>query len=78
MAKSFDQFKQGATLRISKQSEALPSWIGLIFTLPVAVISLFYLSLRWTTLVNKLGTNVTVVETRDKLDEGTTLDLTIG
>ena len=78
MAKSFDQFKQGVTLRSSKQIQSLPSWIGLLFTLPVAVISLFYLSLKWTTLVNKLGTVVTVVETRDKLVEGSTFEFTMG
>ncbi len=62
MTKSFDVFKQRVSLRSSKQSETLPSWIGLICTLPVVVISLFYLSLRWNALYNKLGTYITVVE----------------
>ena len=66
-AKSLDQFKQGVSLRISKRDERLPSWVGLLCTMFVTIISIYYLAMRFNVLVNYYGTNVTVVETEDAI-----------
>jgi hypothetical protein len=76
--KSFDQFQQGVSLRISKQYENLPSWIGLFCTIFVTIISIYYLAIRFSVLANYYGTSVNVVETEDALPQGSAFNFTIG
>jgi hypothetical protein len=41
--KAWDLFPQGVSLRVSKNNETMPSWAGLLFSLPVYVITIAYL-----------------------------------
>jgi hypothetical protein len=66
------------SLRTSKESETLPSWIGLFFTVLVIGVSSVYLLLRLDVLMNFKETDITSLETKNALPNGTVFNLTVG
>ena len=70
---AFDQFQQKVRLRTSRQSQTLPSWMGLFCTILVVVLSLVYLSLRLDILVNHGDSDVANLKMKNAFPAGTVL-----
>jgi hypothetical protein len=51
---NFDFFKQGIQWRVDTKYERLGSGLGLIMTAMVAIVSLYYLILRYDVMINHL------------------------
>ena len=74
----FDIFTQGVTLRTSKKSQQLPSWMGLFWTLLVVALTLVYFTLRLEVLWLKKESQIATLETKNGFEVDTVFNITVG
>ena len=65
-------------MRTSKESQTLPSWMGLICTLLVVTISLVYMTIRLQILISKEDYYVSTLETQNGFEVDTVFNITVG